>query len=115
MTCHGKARGQKHAAEIQRVSRVGVRARSCQLLMFAQMSRGIGAYEQSQRGDRNSEKKKRWLRSSKPKCRNANRVSDANSPANPKISCAAHAEAIRQQFAACNTCSTVIRTMAGEK
>src|ERR1700687_5279851 len=114
MARHGKAGGQQHTAQIQRVSRISVRPRSCQLLVFAKMSRGITACEQSHRGNPNSEKKRFRLRTCKPERGNSNRVPPANSPANPEIGRAAHTCAFRQESAASKTCSTVIRSIDGE-
>ena len=115
MACHAKARGQQHAAQIQRIPRVGVWPGSGQLLVLAKMPGGVTSQEQSNRGNGDSAKKPLRLGTRKPECRNTNRIPHADTPANPEICRLAHARAFRQECAACNTCSTVIRSMAGEK
>src|SRR5882672_12281744 len=114
MAGHGKAVSQQHTSHIQRVSRVGVGPRHRQLFVFAEVSCGVTAYQQSHCGDSDSENKPFRLRMGKPESRNSNRVSHANLPANPEISRAAHAGAFKQESAASNTCSTVIRSIDGE-
>jgi len=66
MAGHGKAGSQQHASQIQRVSRVGVRPRHRQLFVFAEVSRCVTAYQQSNCGDSDSENKPFRLRMGKP-------------------------------------------------
>src|SRR6266851_5955661 len=114
MACDGKAGGQQHTAHVQRISRVGVWPRKRQLFVLAEMPRGVSAHQQPNRGDPHSAKKPFRLRARKTERRDANRVSHTNSPANPEICPGAHAGAFTQEFAASKTCSTVIRSIAGE-
>jgi hypothetical protein len=115
MARHGKSCGKKNAAQIQGVACESIRSRGRQLLVLAKMARGISANEQPANCNSHSAEQPLHLRPRKPEGRDTHRVSNRDSPANPKICFGIHSGAFRSASAAASTSSTVIRSIAAEK
>src|ERR1700730_4890006 len=114
MTRHRKSRRKKNASQIQRVPSECVWTRDRQLLVFAEMPRGISAKEEPQNCNARSTEQPFHLWPRKPECRDADRVSHADTPPDPKICHGFQARAFKSAPVAANTSATVIRSIAAE-
>jgi len=111
---HRKSGGKEHASQIQRIPSEGVGPRSCKLLVLAEVSGSIAAQQQPANRNAHAAEQPLHLRTRKPERGDANRVSHADAPANPKVCFGTQAGTFKSAWAAASASSTVIRSIAGE-